>query len=354
MNIESIKNSILSLDETERLYAVEDIISLQAKELVPELIAALLKEESRMVRELMVEGLKLLDASPYYAEIAKFFESSEAFIRNCAIEIFGHKGEDVVPFLTSIMDHSDREVRKLILDSLVATGSKYSIPALRAALRDKAPNVQITAVEYLGKINDEESLGDILEIFELSNEPMLKIACLETFIHFGRREVTNKVLDILGGVNMDSFYKPSVFRVVSECGSKEHLPFLLSFLNNKNTLFFNEIANSILKIMLRDEVDVLPFEYEKYVLNGVKDKNLDIEDRIAFMGIAYRLCLKDKDKIFEEFAEESDLDLVLAAIDKLATINKQRAIEILERKIKLAGSGLKDDLLNLKMLITEN
>ncbi|MCD8567149.1 MAG: HEAT repeat domain-containing protein [Geovibrio sp.] len=318
MDIQSIKASLLNEDETERLYAVEDVITLRADELIPELIAALRKEESRMVKELIVEGLKLLDVSPHFASVAKFFESTDAFIRNCAIEIFGSKGEDAVPYLTSVMDHSDKEVRKLILDSLVATGSKYCIPALRAALRDKAPNVQITAVEYLGKINDEESLSDILEIFETSNEPMLRISCIETFTHLAKRSVVDTVLDILGGMNMDSFYKPSVFRMVAECGSKEHLPFLLGFLNNRNTLFFNEISGSILKIMIRDNVDVLPYEYEKYVINGVKNQNLDSDNRITFMGIAYRLCIKDKEEIFEEFAGEDDMNVMLAALDKLS------------------------------------
>jgi|GEM_PF-4428857 len=353
MDIQSIKASLLNEDETERLYAVEDIITLRSEELIPELISALVREDSRMVKELMVEGLKLLDTTPHFSSIAKFFESSDAFIRNCAIEIFGSKGEDAVPFLTSIMDHSDKEVRKLILDSLVATGSKYCIPALRAALKDKAPNVQITAVEYLGKINDEESLGDILEIFETSNEPMLRISCLETFTHFARQEVVDTVLDILGGVNMDSFYKPSVFRMVAECGTREHLPFLLTFLNNKNTLFFNEISGSILKIMIRDNVDVLPFEYEKYVINGVKDQNLDSDNRITFMGIAFRLCLKDKEDIFEEFVGEEDMNVMLAALDKLAVLNRERAIKIIERRLKVAEDDVKEELLSLKALIAE-
>ncbi|MCD8491005.1 MAG: HEAT repeat domain-containing protein [Geovibrio sp.] len=353
MDIQSIKASLLNEDETERLYAVEDVITLRADELIPELIAALRKEESRMVKELIVEGLKLLDVSPHFASVAKFFESTDAFIRNCAIEIFGSKGEDAVPYLTSVMDHSDKEVRKLILDSLVATGSKYCIPALRAALRDKAPNVQITAVEYLGKINDEESLSDILEIFETSNEPMLRISCIETFTHLAKRSVVDTVLDILGGMNMDSFYKPSVFRMVAECGSKEHLPFLLGFLNNRNTLFFNEISGSILKIMIRDNVDVLPYEYEKYVINGVKNQNLDSDNRITFMGIAYRLCIKDKEEIFEEFAGEDDMNVMLAALDKLAGLDREKTLKIIERRLKVAEGDSKEELLSLRALIAE-
>jgi hypothetical protein len=144
--IEKLKNP----DEAERIYTVEDVLAEKNEELYPVLIGHMYSETSRLVRELIVEAFKVLDITPFFADIAQYFESSDAYIRNCAIEIFGSKGEDAVAYLTSIMDHQNREVRKLVLDSLVATSSKYSIPALRAALYDKAPNVMMTAVEYLG------------------------------------------------------------------------------------------------------------------------------------------------------------------------------------------------------------
>lgn len=353
MDRESLKAALANPDETERLYAVEDIISLREESLISELIEALLTEESRMVKELMVEGLKVLNTAPHFTKLSGFFESSDAFIRNCAIEIFGAKGEDAVPFLTCIMDHSDKEVRKLILDSLVATGSKYCIPALRAALNDKAPNVQITAVEYLGKINDEESLPEIMQIFQSSREPMLRASCIETFILFGKGSTVDTVLETLGGSMMDSFYKPSVFRLVSECGSRSHLPFMLGYLNNRNSLFFNEIAGAILKIMIRDKIDSLPDDYEKYVLSGMKNPDFDTDSRIAFMSIVFRLALPEKEEIFTELARDGDESLMLAALYKLAELNKNSALAIIDAKLESAEGEAAKELENLRYIVAE-
>jgi HEAT repeat protein len=353
VELDDIRKALTDEDETERLYAVEDIISFEAAELLPDLIKALLAEKSRMVRELMVEALKKMDISPFYGDIAKFFESSEAYIRNCAIEIFGSKGEDAVAYLTFIMDHSDKEVRKLILDSLVATSSRYCIPALRAALMDKAPNVQITAVEYLGKIGDEGSLEDIIEIFETSSEPMLRISCIETFSLIAKPAIVDRALNVLGGVSMDSFYKPSVFRMVAEAGSEKHLEFLLSFLNNRNTLFFGEIANSILKIMIRAKVKRLPEETEKFIIAGMKNQNIETDHRITFMGILARLDMDGKEDIFEELSRDEEMNIVLSALDKLAVIDRDRTVKIIERKLKVAEGDTKEELINLMSLIME-
>ncbi len=139
MDKQELLNGLRNPDEAERIYAVEDVIALKAEELYPSLISHLYNEESRLVRELIVEGLKVLDIYDHFGKIAKYFESTDAYVRNCAIEIFGSKGEEAVAFLTSIMDHENKEVRKLILDSLVATSSKYSIPALRQPSGIKPP-----------------------------------------------------------------------------------------------------------------------------------------------------------------------------------------------------------------------
>jgi hypothetical protein len=105
--------------------------------------------------------------------------------------------------------------------------------------------------------------------------------------------------------------------------------------------------------MIRDNVDVLPYEYEKYVINGVKNQNLDSDNRITFMGIAYRLCIKDKEEIFEEFAGEDDMNVMLAALDKLAGLNREKTLKIIERRLKVAEGDSKEELLSLRALIAE-
>jgi hypothetical protein len=245
------------------------------------------------------------------------------------------------------MDHENKEVRKLVLDSLVATSSKYSIPALRAALKDKAPNVMITAVEYLGKIYDEESLADIIEIFENIEEPMTKISCLETLIIMGNASIVDRVLTSVGGKGMDSFFKPSVFRLVGEKGDLRHLDFLLHFLNNKNTMYFKELANGILKIISRADVHELDEEHTKFIINNLTDRDGMEDERITLLYIVSKLNIDCKEAIYEELTSDVSETIVLQAFEYLAGINNEKAVRLLEKKIKMAEPELKALLSNM-------
>jgi len=345
---EVLLEALQNTDEAERIYAVEDVIALKDASLYPIIVSHMYKEDSRLVRELIVEGLKVLDVYDLFGSIAEYFESTDAYVRNCAIEVFGSKGEEAVAFLTSIMDHENKEVRKLILDSLVATSSKYSIPALRAALRDKSPNVMITAIEYLGKIYDEESVNDVMEIFEKSAEPMVRSACLETLTIMGCPATVDRVLAILGRNNMDSFYKPSVIRLAGEKGGARHLEFLLSFLNNKNTMYFRELSNGILKIISRENILKLDEVHTKFMLNNLKNLNGYAEERLTFLYIVSKLDISSKEALYEELASDENEDIALTALEHLAEINRPRAEKLIEKKLKLAGNENKS---NLKALL---
>lgn len=353
MRKEELLEALSNPDEAERIYAVEDVIALKLDDMYPVLIEHMYREDSRLVRELIVEGLKILEISEYFPMISEFFESTDAYIRNCAIEIFGAKGEDAVAFLASIMDHENKEVRKLILDSLVATSSKYSIPALRAALRDKAPNVMITAIEYLGKIYDEESLHDVMEIFETTDEPMVRSACLETLIIMGSDSSVDRVLTTLGRKNMDSFYKPCVLRLVGEQGRVRHLEFLLSFLNNKNTMYFRELSNGILKIISRENIHKLDEVHTKFMLNNLKNLNGYAEERLTFLYIVSKLDIPSKETLYEELASDENEDIALTAMEHLAEINRPRAEKLIDKKIKMASEEHKKSLLALLDSIKE-
>ena len=337
----------------DRLYAVEDIISLNKSELVPSLLEHLAQEEDRMVRELIVEGLKVLDISGHYEHIAGFFESSDAFLRNCTIEIFGSEGEDAVAFLTSVMDHENKEVRKLVLDSLVATNSKYSIPALKAALKDPAPNVKITAIEYLGQLEDKDSLGEVLELLKNTDEPMLRISCIETLIVLGTEDTVDEVIDALGGENMDSFFKPTVFRLIAEHGCSRHVEFVRKFLNSRNQLFVFETAHALVRIFSKYGCSGLDDKDLNYIAQLIKNTDLEAETRITLMNAISFCDYGDKEALFTGVSHDEDINLVMNAIELLSRVNKDRALKLLDSRLKGADTELEESLNNLKAMIAE-
>ncbi|MGA1846610.1 HEAT repeat domain-containing protein [Deferribacter abyssi] len=350
MDVNDIKRKLKSEDENERIFALQDVLIENISDLVPEVVKLVENDSSQIVKETAVDVLKNINIANYYEYISKMFESTDAYVRNAAIEIFGAKGEEVVPYLTSIMDHKNKEIRKLILDSLVATGSEYAYPALEAALNDHASNVKITAVEYIGTLQHTNAKNKILDIFLKAEEPMLKIACLETLTNIGDKETVNSVLNYfdLNEGKIDNFYKPFIFKMIGYHGDCTHIDNLLNYLNYKNLSFIREILGALNKLIKRCKILSIPKEAISFLKKIINSNDSDIETKVEIVNILSSLQFDNKEKFFEDLCDNKDKELVMIAFDVLFSLNKEKAIKLLNKKIKVSTSDEKEVLLNIK------
>lgn len=166
-------------DETERIYAAEDIGYLNSPEGVPALLERLGKEHSRAVRDAIFQALTRIDADAAIEGSIRLLGSDYPQIRNQAVEILQRKGAASIPFLNTVMRDGDKDLRKLVLDVLsgVQAGSAEAI--YEAALSDQDPNVVITAVENLGRTRATQFRRRIEDLLLAGAHPMLVGACLE-------------------------------------------------------------------------------------------------------------------------------------------------------------------------------
>lgn len=237
--METEMNNLNSTEESERLYAVQDIIDLKDKadQYAETLVRHLAKETSQAVRESVVFALKRIPCTRAFPLLFDLFQAQDAYLRNAAVAVFGTKEVNGVAFLTSLLDHTDREVRKLILDALFQIGSKEAVPAIRAGLHDSSVNVRITAVEYLGQLNDQESVPDILEMLAHEPVPMLITSALETILQIGNAVSVQETIKFLNPNDdiktVDPIFLPELIRLVSRCGSLEPLLKIIEFLNGR-------------------------------------------------------------------------------------------------------------------------
>ncbi len=228
---ELIITALNSNDEAERLYAVEDILESGDPEGAVHLVERLAREDSRAVKDSIVFALKRMDCSEAYGMLFDMFSSPEAFMRNAALSIFGAGGENALYYLGEKLDHTDKEVRKLMLDAIVEIGTPDARLAIRALLHDDAPNVRITAVEYLGRLNDRDSLNDILDLLANDTEPMLRITILKVISQMGGNDHIRRAMDIVipGGEikNTDPLYLPEVTAFIAKSGNLEDIKTLM-------------------------------------------------------------------------------------------------------------------------------
>ncbi len=255
--IEELIRNVSSKEEDVRLYAIEDIGDEKLDQAAGALIDQLMIEEKQLVKDGIVIALKSINTEEVYEKLFVFFTSRDAFLRNAGVEIFGSEKDRSLPYLTSQMDHSNDEVRKLILDSMMLIGSDYAMHAIRAGLQDDSINVQITSVEYLGQCQDRESSKELLELMEKSNEPMLKMSILGALKSTASAEDIEYTIELFekeyADNPTDTLFIPELINLVASVGDVKDLIRILKFISDYQ-VYSDNIIDSLFEMRRRDIV----------------------------------------------------------------------------------------------------
>ncbi len=255
--IEELIRNVSSKEEDVRLYAIEDIGDEKLDQAAGALIDQLMIEEKQLVKDGIVIALKSINTEEVYEKLFVFFTSRDAFLRNAGVEIFGSEKDRSLPYLTSQMDHSNDEVRKLILDSMMLIGSDYAMHAIRAGLHDDSINVQITSVEYLGQCQDRESSKELLELMEKSDEPMLKMSILGALKSTASAEDIEYTIELFekeyADNPTDTLFIPELINLVASVGDVKDLIRILKFISDYQ-VYSDNIIDSLFEMRRRDIV----------------------------------------------------------------------------------------------------
>lgn len=255
-SVEELRKKLNYPDEAERIYAVHDIMDNNITELLPDLVEKLVSDESIAVKNAIVEALKNMDISSIYEKLFELFSSPDAYLRNAAVEIFASSSdkEEAVAFLVSKLDHANKEVRKLILDSLVELSTPSAIMAIRASLYDSSKNVQITAAEYLGKLKDKESLPELIELFKKDPEPMLRVSILHALREikegFKIKDIIKMVLPEKKVTEENIIFLPELMKLVADLGEKDDIIYLLEIIKYDSAYAY-DLIDFLIKICQR-------------------------------------------------------------------------------------------------------
>jgi len=252
-----LMKNISSEEEDERLYAVEDICDEKLDQAAGLLIDQLMImiEDNQLVKDGIVVALKNLEITEFYEKLFEGFTSHDAYLRNAAVEIFGSEKDNALPYLTSQMDNSDDEVRKLIIDSMMLIGSDYAMHAIRAGLYDESINVQITSVEYLGECQDRESSPQLLKLLEETDEPMLKMSILGALKNSASTEDIEKAIGIFENSTPDrgeeTLFIPALITLVASVGYVKDLIRILKSISDYQ-VYSDNIIDSLFEMRRRE------------------------------------------------------------------------------------------------------
>jgi HEAT repeat protein len=178
-------SALSSADESERIYAAEDIGYANQSAGVEALLARLQVESSRAVKEAIFASLSQIEDQSVIEAMVNSLDSGDAFVRNQAVEVLRGRGTRVLENLDRAFAEGDSDRRKLVIDVLGTIGTVESVPIFERALRDADINVVITAVDCAGETRKTELRNSVEKLVSPEAHPMLLCACFEALAKIG-------------------------------------------------------------------------------------------------------------------------------------------------------------------------
>jgi HEAT repeat protein len=258
-------------EETERMYAAEDIGYSNDPEGILPLVSRLRIEQSRAVKETIVSALTRIDHEEVMVQAVGLFNSEDACLRNQATVLLAQRGKDALSHLLRTMASPDANVRKLALDVIGQIRAPETRGILEAALKDTDLNIVITSVEHIGASQCRELKGRVEELLAGATEPMLITALLETLCEIGDETSLRLALRRFVPIEeVSEFLQYSLIKLLGELGDLEHGNVLFSLLKARGPRIYHQILDAFTKIRERHPTAALPASQQRAL-----EKHLD-------------------------------------------------------------------------------
>lgn len=311
----------------------------------------LLKNGSRLHKEIAVRQLKSLRTKETAQKVAELFREHDAYLNNTAVTIMAELWDSSREILIELLKDSDKDVRKLALDSLnLVKGDNTVVDIIATALKDENINNVISAVEYIGEHGGKKYAWDVYNIFEKSDNEFLTVTCLKTLSEIADEEIARKIFNRFMNSNSKKIYDitlisylrlfynfPQVIDVNSfiqilkeekDIALKEIIDVLISYIENGFSFTKKqkkEIVNELEEILRTDissnskyEIllilsEIAPEKIKKDIVNYLYSEE-DME-QLAAIEIINKLGLKELIYDIEKIASQTkNEDVKLAAM----------------------------------------
>jgi len=206
-------------DESDRIYAAEDIGFANDPAGIAPLLARLPAEPSRAVREAIFAALIQIEDDGVIEGALGLLDSEDSFLRNQAVELLQAMGDRTAPYLVRAFSEGAPDRRKFVIDVVSRLADPSSVDLYRRALADPDLNVVITAIESLGNMRQAEFRQQIETMVKPDSHPMLLGASIEALAQIGDRNSLDAVRRNFGGTQrLPGYLRPSYLKLVGATG----------------------------------------------------------------------------------------------------------------------------------------
>lgn len=185
----NVSKRINSKDESERCAAIEELVRQGHLSAIIILVDRLEKETSFYVRRRLIQALGGIQSLRTGLIVARLFISTEAHVRNAAVEVLQALGEFAVPTIETLMTDPSRDIRKLSIDVLDKIPGEKAFSLLIQGLKDSEPVIVSACVEALGRKRDQRALSPLLELLQTSTNVWISFSVIEASAILGDPQV---------------------------------------------------------------------------------------------------------------------------------------------------------------------
>lgn len=343
-SIDELVRDLTDGDEKTRAFAAEDIIYDGIPGGIELLINRLIVEESRYVREVMVNCLKGTKGRNVVEKIIPLLGSDDAFIRNASIDIMSNQGELATEFMRKLLGDPDKDIRKFALDILFQLKSLNTADLIAEALHDSDINNLITAVEYLGHMEDTSCTHRINELFIRTDNILLRCTCLEALAFIGDEESVRYINKMYPRYEDISFLEQySFLKYVARKGSDIHLPMIIALMQEKGQVMHKEIINAIEGILMRNPRKIIPPELFS-TLTAYLETDITAINKYELLVLLGQYQNEEIYQLLVEYLENDDTLICMGAVEGLGFYGRHEALPVL---IKLKDTVGDHDLLEM-------
>lgn len=299
-----------SFDPDDRRLAVEASVRFGDRMEIVDRLIELLKDEDIGVRDAVVGAI---------ISIFREFENSrekivkglcdllccdDISLKNLSAEMLVKIGKDAVDELVKLLNHDDKDVRKMVVDTLGLIRESSVVPSLKEKLNDSDPNVVVSAIEALGNIGDDEVIDALIDSF--SKFEFAQIPIIEALGKIGERaESKDVVFDFLIEVFEtadDPILKSAIVESIGRVGDEENLDFLMKLTFDENLAIRKMAVVSIIEICARANCDLKTnrhfFKSFFEIAREIFYETEDIEFKSCFLNFVAKFVNYDDVKTF--------------------------------------------------------
>jgi HEAT repeat protein len=249
INLLDIQSALQSNDEEVRRRAIQNLKGLPLLK-TSILLFSSMGDESWRVRKEAVEVF--ISSNPDEKMIDGLLEllrsEDNAGLRNSAAEAVIRLGERAVMPLIRLVQDSDADVRKFVIDVMGRISDSAFIPPLLSALQDGDVNVAAAAAEHLGNLGDASVVQNLIKSIVVNKADLFRFSALAAI---GKLAAPAPVPNEIKQLTQHDLLRKAVYDCLGSIADESAVPLLLEGLSVRQKSSRNAAVLALYRVYSR-------------------------------------------------------------------------------------------------------